>query len=126
MADLAGVVEDGRLDIRGEQVQIVKFQGGKERSQGWAKSLMALDVMGAVIAATRQLKLKEIQEANSITETAVLKAQEANIIRELYRAICEIPEKLIEIELGKKREIENEWQSLEENKEVNSAAKSTN
>ena len=107
-------------------MQIVKFQVVEERSQEEEEVLTALNFAEEVNAGKCKLKLEETQQANSITETAVLKAQEANIIRELYRAICEIPEKLIEIELGKKREIENEWQSLEENKEVNSAAKSTN
>ena len=55
MADLAGVVEDGRLDIRGEQVQIVKFQGAKERSREEKKVLAALSFMEEVIAGQCQL-----------------------------------------------------------------------
>ena len=57
----------------------------------------------------------------AITEKSALKAQETNRIRKLFRAICEIPGKPIEIELSKKREMGNEWESLEESNVVNSA-----
>ena len=39
-----------------------------------------------------QLKLKGNQDANLITESAVLEINEANKIRELYRTLREIPE----------------------------------
>ena len=51
--------------------------------------------------------LKGNKDANAITESAVLKVEDTNRIRERYRAICEIPENPIEIELGKKQEIDN-------------------
>ena len=49
MDDLVDVVEDEQLGIREEQVQMVKFQGWKERSQEAKKILMWLALMGAVI-----------------------------------------------------------------------------
>ena len=45
MDDLSYVVGGGRLGIREEQVQIAKFQGGKERSREDKKPLMALAFM---------------------------------------------------------------------------------
>ena len=54
----------------------------------------------------RQLKLKANQDANPITEVAVLKINETDKIRELYRAICEIPETPNETELKMKKETE--------------------
>ena len=77
--------------------------------------------MGEVISGRCQLKLKENQAARLTTEKEILEAQETNKIRGLFRVICEIPEKPIEIELRKKREIEIEWGPLEEIKEVDSA-----
>ena len=65
-------------------------------------------------------KLKENKDANAITEVAVLKAKEANEIRERYMAICEIPENPIAIELGK-QEIGNEWGALAGIQEVGNA-----
>ena len=47
--------------------------------------------------------------------------QETNKFRELFRAICEIPDKPSAIELRKNQEIESEWGSLEESNGVNSA-----
>ena len=73
MDDLVGVVEDERHEIREEQAQMVKFQGEKERSQEEKKVLIAFAHMGEVILGQCRLKLKENQDANSITETAVLK-----------------------------------------------------
>ena len=52
-------------------------------------------------------KLKENKDANAITEVAVLKVEETNRIRELYREIFEIPENPIAIELGMGREIDD-------------------
>ena len=45
-----------------------------------------------VILDQRQVRLKENQDVNLITESAVLKISETNEIRELYRALIEIPE----------------------------------
>ena len=73
---------------------------------------MALALMGELISDHRRAKLKENQDADSITEVAGLKANGANKIRELYSDICEIPENPTEIELWKKQEIENERGSL--------------
>ena len=39
-----------------------------------------------------QLKRKENKDVGPITEVAVLEINETGKIRELYRAICEIPE----------------------------------
>ena len=79
--------------------------------------------MGEVIADLIHLKWKENQNDHLLNEKAILKAREENKIRELYREICEMPEKPNEIGLRKKREIETEWGSLEESNEVNSAGR---
>ena len=47
--------------------------------------------MGELIRDKCQVKLKENQDADSITEVAILEAKETNKIRGLYRAIGEIP-----------------------------------
>ena len=52
---------------------------------------------GGIIEGQCQLKLKWGKEANSITETVVLKVRKPNKIRALYRAICAIPENLEEL-----------------------------
>ena len=62
MDDLVDVVEDGRLGIRGEQVQMAEFQGGKERSLEEEAVLTALALMGEVIAGQCQLELQENQD----------------------------------------------------------------
>ena len=54
--------------------------------------LSALDLMEELILDQRQLKFKANQDAVPVTEVAVLKANGANKIRDLYRAIFEIPE----------------------------------
>ena len=53
---------------------------------------MALALMGELISDHRRAKLKENQDADSITEVAALKANVTNKIREIYRGVCEIPE----------------------------------
>ena len=63
------------------------------------KVLTALALMGELISDQRQVKLKENKDADSITEAAVLKVSESSNIREICRAICEIPENQSEIEL---------------------------
>ena len=83
--------------------------------------LTELTFAGEVIANQRQLKSKEHQEANIITEKSILKSRETNRIRGLWRVIWEIPEKPIAIELRKKQEIETEWEFLGESKKLNSA-----
>ena len=52
----------------------------------------ALALMGGIIAAQCQVKLQGNQDANSITEVAVLKVSETGEIRDLYIGIWEIPE----------------------------------
>ena len=54
--------------------------------------LSALALMEEFISDQRQLKFKDNPDANSITEVAILKVNEANKIRDLYRGMCEIPE----------------------------------
>ena len=53
---------------------------------------MAMALVDALTLDQRQVKLKENQDANSITEAAVLKVNESYKILEIYRAIFEIPE----------------------------------
>ena len=61
------------------------------------KVLMALALMEEAILGHLQVKLKENRDAGSITEVAVLKVNETNKIRELYRGICEIPENRVKL-----------------------------
>ena len=68
-----------------------------------------------------QVKLQGNQDVNLITEAAVLEISETNKIRELYRAISEIPETEKEKELKVKQEVAKEWEAMEEIQEVNSA-----
>ena len=126
MSDLVDAVSDDLLEIfsGGSEeglVQMAKYMGGNGRNPEEKKILTELGIMEAVISNHRHVKLKENQEANLITKSAILKAQETNKIRELCRAIFEFPEKPSEIELRKKKEIETECEFLEESKNVNSA-----
>ena len=59
---------------------------------------------GGVYSRPASSKLKE-KEANAITEAEVLKVEGANKIRELYRAICEIPENPIATKLGRNKKL---------------------
>ena len=88
IGDFEGVVGDGRLELRVEQVQCVRKKGIGEENP----VLAAFALMEEVILDQRQVKLKANQDANSITEVAVLGINEAAKIRELYRALCEIPD----------------------------------
>ena len=103
------------------KILIAKFSGENARSKEEKKILTPFAVMGEVIANQCQLKLTENQEANLIAERAIAKVQEANKMSELFRVICEIPEKPSGNPLRYKREIENEWKFLVESKEVSSA-----
>ena len=101
---------------------MVKSQGDAGRSQEETNVLAALALIDDSIARYCRLILKGNQDANSITETAVLKVQETNKIRVIFiGGICEIPEKPGAVELRKQQEIEGEWESSEGNKEANSA-----
>ena len=54
--------------------------------------LAAMALFEEVILDHRPAKLKENQDVNLITESAVLGIIETNKIRELYRTLSEIPE----------------------------------
>ena len=54
--------------------------------------LTAPALLGGLILDQFQLKFKANQELGSITEAAAMKAKETNKIRDICRAICEIPE----------------------------------
>ena len=56
MGDISGVVEDGRLGIRKEQVKLAKFQGEKEICREEKKVLTALGFVGGVIAGQMPIK----------------------------------------------------------------------
>ena len=124
MGDLVEAVSGDLLKIgrgSGEEghVQIAKYNFGSGRNQEEEKKIRtALAFAEAVIAHQRHLKLKGNQEENLIMKS-ILKSQEANKIRELYRVICEFPEKPSEIELRKKHAIGTEWEFLAESKKVN-------
>ena len=87
--EIDGVVGDGRLEFREEQAQCGRKKGNEEEEQ---HVLAALALLGEVITDQRQVELKENQDADLITDSAVLGINETNKIRELYRALCEIPE----------------------------------
>ena len=86
--DIGWVDGEERLKFRDEQVQCVRKKGIGEENP----VLAAFALMEEVILDQRQVKLKANQDANSITEVAVLGINEAAKIRELYRALCEIPD----------------------------------
>ena len=88
IGDIDGVVGGERLEFREEQAQCVGKKGGEEEQQ----VLAALALLGEVILDQCQSKLKENQDVGLITESEVLKINEAGGIRELYRTLCEIPE----------------------------------
>ena len=99
-----------RLEFREEQVQCARKKGIEEEQ----RVLMALALLGEVILGQRQKRLMENRDAGRITEVAVLKINEANKIRELYRRIGEIPETEKEKEVGKRGEMEEEWEAMGE------------
>ena len=59
--------------------------------------LSAMARMEEFISDHRLLKFKGNQDVDSITEVAALKVGGANEIRELYRAIGEIPENRVKV-----------------------------
>ena len=88
IGDFEEVVEEERLELREEQVQLVRKQWvGEEKAV-----LSAPDLMEESISDQRQLKFKANKDVDSITEVEVLKVNEANKIRGLCRAVSEIPE----------------------------------
>ena len=72
-------------------------------------NLTALAFAESVIVDICQINSKRKQEARIITDGSTSKAQATDKIRAIFRVICEIPEKPIDIELRKKREMETEW-----------------
>ena len=117
IGDYEEVVEEGSLELMEEQVQCVRKQGVGEEKQ----VLAALAHMEELISDQRQLEFKENQDACPITEVEVLNVNETKEIREIYREVCEIPEKPSGVDLETKQEIENGWKDMEEIQEVNSA-----
>ena len=78
--------------------------------------------MEDIIADQCQVKPKENQDGGSVTEVAVLKVNEANEIRDLYRGVAKF-RKTERNRTGKKEEVENEWGALGEIQERNSAGR---
>ena len=74
-----------------------------------------------VISDHRQVELGGNQDVNLITDAAVLEIRETTKIRELYRALSEIPETAKAKELKVKQEVAKEWKEMEEIQEANSA-----
>ena len=68
------VVGDERLELRGEQIQMVR----KQKMNDEREVLMAMALMGALILGQLQVKLTDNQDAGAITESAVLKVGETN------------------------------------------------
>ena len=87
IGDFEGVVGSVRLELREVQVQCVQKEGIGEGNQ----FLAALSHLGEAISDHRQVKLKENQDVDIITEAAVLKINESGKIRDLYRSLYEIP-----------------------------------
>ena len=126
MDDLVEVVEDERLEIwEEEQVQMVKFQGEKESSQEEKNVLTALALTEEVIAGLWQLKLKENQDANSITGAAVLKWGGRIKFGLFIGRFSKIPETEWSW-TEKKKEIGNGWKYLREIRKWVARAKSIN
>ena len=123
IGDIDGVVVDESLEFREEQVQCVRKKGNEEEQQ---QVLAALAMLGEVILDQRQLKLKENQDGDLITESEVFEINETNKIRELYRTLCEIPETEKEKDTKAKQEVAKEWEAMEEIHEVNSDGKLIN
>ena len=92
IGDFEDVVAEERLGLRAEHSpngEIPRWKGQKSRSE---ECFNGTGSYGEVILDQCQEKLQENQDANSITEMAVLKANESNRIRELRGAIFENPE----------------------------------
>ena len=96
-----------------------------EKERNWIRKqvLSSLAHFGEAISDQCQLKLQENQDVNLITDAAVLEINESGKIRELCRAIGEIPETAKKKELKEKREVAKDWAELGEIREVNSADK---
>ena len=68
--------------------------------------LTALALFGEIIVGQCQKKRKENRDAEQLTETATLKINEANKIKELYKIIGEFTESEKENQLGERQKIE--------------------
>ena len=115
--DSGGVVGEERLEFREEQVQCVGNKGWGEEQ----RVLTALCLLEEVILDQCQKNLKWDPDVIRITEVAVSGINEATKIRELYRALCEIPETEKEKDANKMEEVEKEWEAMGGISEVNSA-----
>ena len=94
----------------------------RKKGIGEAKQVLAaLALFEEVISDHRQVELGGNQDVNLITDAAVLEIRETTKIRELYRALSEIPETAKAKELKVKQEVAKEWKEMEEIQEANSA-----
>ena len=115
IGDFEGVVEVGRLELRQEQVQCVRKKGiGRGTGFSIAGPFGRGDFGSLSVEAEGKSKL----EFN--TESEVLGIGEADRIRELCRALCEIPE-TARAELESKKEVAKEWEALGGIQDVDSA-----
>ena len=114
--EMEGLVGGERMQFREEQVQFVRKKEEEEKHV-----LAALALFGEIIADRCQQTLKENQAANRVTDLATLKINEKNKIKELYRAISEIPATEKEKNVRKSQKVEEEWKAMEEISEAQSA-----
>ena len=80
-----------------------------EERNGEKDVLASLALMGEMIANQCMVKRRKNESAKLLAEGAVLKVNEKNKVRELYRILNEIPESKKEKELRIKQELEKEW-----------------
>ena len=74
-----------------------------------------------IILGQCQPKLKENQDVDRIAELSTSGIDEMNKIKELYRAISEIPETEKEKNVRERQKVEEEWKAMGEISEVQSA-----
>ena len=66
-----------------------------------------------IIVGQCQLKWKENQDVNQLTEMATLKINETNKIKELYKIIGEFTESEKEKQMKERQKFEEEWKEME-------------
>ena len=86
MGDLVEVGEDERLEIREDQVQMVKFQDKKEGSRRYEGHNGIFPHAGSNCGPS-PIKMKGDPDVG-ITEAPVLKAKESNKIRDIARGFA--------------------------------------
>ena len=102
--ELGGFADDDCMELREEQVQMIKK--GEEEEK---KVLAALALFGEIVVGQCQAKRKENQDAKQLTETATMEINETNKIKELYKILGEFTESEKEKQLKERQQVEGEW-----------------